>query len=159
MIRKFKNFYHRISAALLNVIFMFPGKKLKVIGVTGTDGKTTTVSIIYHILKENGHETSLLTSIGAIVGTKKYDTGFHVTTPSAYILQKLLRQANKAGSEYFVLEVTSHALDQFRVLGIPFKIGVLTNITSEHLDYHKTFDNYFKTKEKLLKKAESFIIR
>lgn len=158
MIRKLKNFYHRISAALLNIIFLFPGRKIKVIGVTGTDGKTTTVSIIYHILKENGHKTSMLTSIGAIVGAKTYETGFHVTTPSAFMLQKLLRQANKASSEYFVLEVTSHALDQFRVLGIPFKIGVMTNITSEHLDYHKTFDHYLKTKEKLLKRAEIAIV-
>jgi UDP-N-acetylmuramoyl-L-alanyl-D-glutamate--2,6-diaminopimelate ligase len=158
MIRKLKNFYHRINASIVNVIFLFPGRKLKVIGVTGTDGKTTTVSLVYHILKENGFKVSMLTSIGAYIGEKGYDTGFHVTTPSSYMLQKLLRQANNAGSEYFVLEVTSHALDQYRTLGIPFKIGILTNITREHLDYHKTFDNYVKTKEKLLKMAEVAIV-
>jgi UDP-N-acetylmuramoyl-L-alanyl-D-glutamate--2,6-diaminopimelate ligase len=158
MIRKLKNFYHRINASIVNVIFLFPGRKLKVIGVTGTDGKTTTVSLVYHILKENGFKVSMLTSIGAYIGEKGYDTGFHVTTPSSYMLQKLLHQANNAGSEYFVLEVTSHALDQYRTLGIPFKIGILTNITREHLDYHKTFDNYVKTKEKLLKMAEVAIV-
>lgn len=154
MIRKFKNLYHKIVAIILNVLFLFPGRKIKVIGVTGTDGKTTTVSLIYNILKDSGHPTSMLTSIGAVVGKKTYETGFHVTTPSALTLQKLLREAVKAKSEYFVLEVTSHALDQYRTLGIKFEIGVLTNVTSEHLDYHKTFDNYLKTKEKLLKAAK-----
>ena len=158
MIRKLKNLYHRIFASIVNLLFLFPGRKIKVIGVTGTDGKTTTVNLIYHILKESGHSASMLTSIGAIVGTKKYETGFHVTTPSSFMLQKLLRQAVRAKSEYFVLEVTSHAIDQHRILGIPFKIGLMTNITSEHLDYHKTYDNYFKTKEKLLIIADVAIV-
>jgi len=158
MIRKLKNLYHKIFASVVNIIFLFPAKKLTVIGVTGTDGKTTTVNLIYHILKENGYSVSMLTSIGAVVGKKEYETGFHVTTPSAFTLQKLMRQAVKAKSEYFVLEVTSHALDQHRVLGIPFKIGIITNVTSEHLDYHKTYDKYFKTKEKLLIKAEVAIV-
>ncbi len=158
MIRKLKNFYHRIAAVLMNILFLFPGRKLKVIGVTGTDGKTTTVNLIYHILKENGYSASMLTSIGAFVGKKEYETGFHVTTPSSFSLQRILRKAVKTKSEYFVLEVTSHALDQYRTGGVPFKIGVLTNITSEHLDYHKTFDNYLRTKEKLLKKAEMVIV-
>lgn len=158
MVRKLKNLYHRIIASLLNVLFLFPGRKIKVIGVTGTDGKTTTVSLIYNILKDSGHSVSMLTSIGAVVGKKTYETGFHVTTPSSYTLQKLLRQAMKAKSEYFVLEVTSHALDQYRTLGIKFKVGVMTNVTSEHLDYHKTFDHYLRTKEKLLIAAEIAVV-
>lgn len=145
-------------ASLINIIFFFPGRKIKVIGVTGTDGKTTTVSLIYHILKENGHSVSMLTSIGAVIGNRTYETGFHVTTPSSFTLQKFLRQAIKAKSEYFVLEVTSHALDQYRTLGVKFKVGIMTNVTSEHLDYHKTFDNYLRTKEKLLKIAEIAIV-
>ncbi len=158
MIRKLKNLYHRVMAAIVNLLFLFPARKLTVIGVTGTDGKTTTVNLIYHILKENGHSASMLTSIGAFVGNIGYETGFHVTTPSSFTLQKLMRQAVKAKSEYFVLEVTSHALDQYRTLGIPFKIGIMTNVTSDHMDYHKTFDNYLKTKEKLLKIAEIAIV-
>jgi UDP-N-acetylmuramoyl-L-alanyl-D-glutamate--2,6-diaminopimelate ligase len=158
MIRKAKNFYHRINASISNVMFLQPGKKLKVIGVTGTDGKTTTVNLIYHILKENGKSVSMLTSIGAVIGKTVYDTGYHVTTPSSYALQRLLRKSVKEKSEYFVLEVTSHALDQYRVLGIPFSIGIVTNVTSEHLDYHKTFDNYLRTKEKLLKMSEVAIV-
>lgn len=158
MIRKIKNLYHRIVAVLMNVLFLFPGRKLKVIGVTGTDGKTTTVNLIYHILRENGYSASMLTSIGAFVGKKEYETGFHVTTPNSFSLQRILRKAVKTKSEYFVLEVTSHALDQYRTLGIPFQFGIMTNVTSEHLDYHKTFDNYLKTKEKLLKIADIAIV-
>lgn len=158
MFQKIKNVYHHVVAFFANLSYLFPGRKLTVIGVTGTDGKTTTVNLIYHILKSSGKNVSMLTSIGASVGKKDYETGFHVTTPSPFALQKFLRQAVQSGSEYFVLEVTSHALDQYRIWGVPFKIGVLTNITSEHLDYHKTFDNYLHTKEKLLKMAKIAIV-
>lgn len=158
MFQKIKNVYHHIVAFFANLTYLFPGRKLTVIGVTGTDGKTTTVNLIYHILKSSGKNVSMLTSIGASVGKKDYETGFHVTTPSPFALQKFLRQAVQSGSEYFVLEVTSHALDQYRTWGIPFKVGVLTNITSEHLDYHKTFDNYLHTKEKLLKMAKIAVV-
>ncbi len=158
MFQKIKNVYHHVVAFFANLTYIFPGRKLTVIGVTGTDGKTTTVNLIYHILKSSGRNVSMLTSIGASVGKKDYETGFHVTTPNPFALQKFLRQAVQSGSKYFVLEVTSHALDQYRTWGIPFKVGVLTNITSEHLDYHKTFDNYLHTKEKLLKMAKIAIV-
>jgi UDP-N-acetylmuramoyl-L-alanyl-D-glutamate--2,6-diaminopimelate ligase len=158
MFQKLKNIYHHGVAFFANLTYLFPGRKLIVVGVTGTDGKTTTVSLIYHILKESGKQASMLTSIGAHIGKKEYETGFHVTTPNPFALQKLLRQAVGSGSKYFVLEVTSHALDQYRTWGIPFRIGVLTNITSEHLDYHKTFDNYLHAKEKLLEISEIAIV-
>lgn len=158
MFQKIKNVYHHFVAFFANLVFFFPGRKLIVIGVTGTDGKTTTVNLIYHILKENGKQASMLTSIGAFIGKKEYETGFHVTTPNPFALQKLLRKAVKSGSKYFVLEVTSHALDQYRTWGVPFKVGALTNITSEHLDYHKTFDNYLHAKEKLLEISEIAIV-
>ena len=158
MWQKIKNVYHLFVAIFSNILFLFPGRRIKVIGVTGTDGKTTTVGLIAHILKVGGFKASFITSIGAVVGDKKFDTGFHVTTPSAFTLQKLLRQAVSRKSEYFVLEVTSHAIDQRRIWGIPFVVGVLTNITEEHLDYHKTYDNYLKTKEKLLKRAHFAVV-
>lgn len=159
MIRKLKNLFHLLTAVIANIIYMFPGRGLIVIGVTGTDGKTTTVNLIHHILISSGYKSSMLHSIGAFIEEDVYDTGFHVTTPGrSFFLLKLLKKAKKAGSKYFVLEVTSHALDQYRVWGIPFKIGVLTNISSEHLDYHKTFDNYLKAKEKLLKRAEIAVV-
>lgn len=153
-----KNIYHLAQAVLANIIFFFPSRSLTVIGVTGTDGKTTTVSFIAHILKEAGHKTSYITSIGAVVGDKNFDTGFHRTTPTSFFLQRMLRRAASKNSKYFVLEVTSHAIDQSRIWGIPFAAAVLTNITNEHLDYHKTYDKYLKTKEKLLKKAKIAVV-
>lgn len=158
MWQKIKNIYHLFVAIISNVIFGFPAKKLKVIGVTGTDGKTTTVYLIDHILESAGIKASMVSSIGARIDKKEFDTGFHVTTPSSFSLQKFLRKAKKAGTEYFVLETTSHSLDQNRIWGIPFKIGVVTNVTSEHLDYHKTYEDYLKTKKKLLKMAEIAVV-
>lgn len=158
MWQRIKNIYHLFIAVSSNVIFGFPGKKLKVIGVTGTDGKTTTVYLIDHILETAGYKAAMVSSIGARINRKEFDTGFHVTTPSSFSLQKFLKKAKKAGTEYFVLETTSHALDQNRVWGIPFKIGVVTNVTSEHLDYHKTYEDYLKTKKKLLKLAEIAVV-
>lgn len=158
MWQKIKNVYHLLVAVFANIVFLFPSRGIKVIGVTGTDGKTTTVNLIYHILKTAGHKTSMISSINAVIGTKTYDTGFHVTTPSSFSLQKFLRKARKAKSEYFVLEITSHSIDQNRISGINFEVGVLTNISNEHLDYHKTYDRYLKTKAKLLKKSRINII-
>ena len=131
---------------------------MKVIGVTGTDGKTTTANLIYHILKSSGHKASMISSIAAVIDGKSYNTGFHVTTPASFSLQKFLRKARQAKSEYFVLEVTSHAIDQKRIFGIPFEVGVLTNVTNEHLDYHKTYDNYLRTKINLLNKSKICVV-
>ena len=158
MWRKIKNIYHLFVAVLANILLFFPSRGMKVVAVTGTDGKTTTVNLIYHILKESGAKTSMISSISAVIDNKVYDTGFHVTTPTSFALQKFLRKARKAKSEYFVLEVTSHAVDQHRIFGIPIKVAVLTNITNEHLDYHKTYDNYLKTKLRVLKKAEICVV-
>jgi UDP-N-acetylmuramoyl-L-alanyl-D-glutamate--2,6-diaminopimelate ligase len=158
MWRKIKNFYHLCVAFCANAIFLSPAKKMEIIAVTGTDGKTTTVSLIYHILKTAGYRVSMVSSIGAVINGKAYDTGAHVTTPSSISLQKLLKQANSAKSNFFVLEVTSHAIDQNRIFGVPIKIAVLTNITDEHLDYHKTYNNYLCTKLKLIEKAQKGIV-
>ncbi|MCJ7792601.1 MAG: UDP-N-acetylmuramoyl-L-alanyl-D-glutamate--2,6-diaminopimelate ligase, partial [Candidatus Marinimicrobia bacterium] len=110
------------------------------------------------LLKSTGKNVSMISSIKAVIGEKVYDTGFHVTTPDPREVQKYLRQAVNAGSEYMVLEVTSHALDQNRVAFCNFSAGVLTNITHEHLDYHKTYENYVKTKAKLLRMAKMAIV-
>ncbi|MBI4097993.1 MAG: UDP-N-acetylmuramoyl-L-alanyl-D-glutamate--2,6-diaminopimelate ligase [Candidatus Levybacteria bacterium] len=154
MFQKIKNIFHLIVAVLSNLVFFFPGRKLVVIGVTGTDGKTTTANLIYHILRNSGEKVALVSTLGAQIDGRRYELGFHVTTPTSFALQRLLRRAVNKKAKYFVLEVTSHAINQHRIFGIPFKIGVLTNVTYEHLDYHKTYDSYFKTKTNLLKRAE-----
>lgn len=162
MWQKTKNLYHLLVAILANTYFLFPGRQLKVIGITGTDGKTTTTSLIYHILKTAGKQVSLISTVAAYIGDATYDTGFHVTNPSSLPLQRFLRNIAKLAKtkeeNYLVLEVTSHGIDQNRIWGIPFFIAGLTNISHEHLDYHKTYDNYLQTKARLLKKAEKVVI-
>ena len=158
MFQKLKNFYHLFQAILANLWYGFPSQKLKIIGITGTDGKTTTTHLIAHILKTAGKKVSFVSSVFASIGGKESDIGFHVTTPSSFALQKLLQQSVNNNDEYFVLETTSHAIDQNRTWGIKYKIGVLTNVTHEHLDYHKTYEEYLNTKLKLLKMANVAIV-
>lgn len=154
-IKKLANYFRGVSA---NLIYNNPSKKLKVIGITGTDGKTTTSNIIYHILQSSGIKTGLVSTVNAKIGKNEYDTGFHVTNPGSFQLQKLLNKMVENNLKYAVLEVTSHGLDQSRNFGIKFDIGVLTNITHEHLDYHKTFENYVKAKAKLFQNSKINII-
>lgn len=149
---------HLPTAVLANLRYRYPSKGMKIIGVTGTDGKTTTTNMIYQILKAAGKKVSMVSSINAQIGDKTFDTGFHVTSPSSFDVQKYLAKAKKDGSEYFVLEVTSHGLSQFRTWGIKFDVGVITNVTHEHLDYHGSFKNYLKTKSKLIKNAKVAVI-
>lgn len=153
MLRSLKGLYHLLVAMYANVRFGFPSRELTVIGVTGTDGKTTTTTLIYEILKAAGYKTSMITSVHAVIAGKTYDTGFHVTTPNAFWVQKYLREAVMHKDTHMVLEVTSHALSQYRVFGVKFAVGLVTNVTHEHLDWHKTFENYLRTKLSLLKKA------
>lgn len=135
-----------------------PSEKIKVIGVTGTKGKTTTAHLIYHILNESGKKTGLVSSITAIVGSKEKDTGFHVTSPDVISLHKFLKEMVDAGCKYAVLEVSSHGIDQKRVAGVNFEVGVLTNIAPEHLDYHKTFKEYKKVKMSFVNSARYKVI-
>src|SRR3972149_8850559 len=123
MLQSLKNLYHLFVAAMAAFFYRYPAKKLKVIGVTGTDGKTTTVHLIYHLLKSAGYKVSMISPIQAVIGAETYDTGFHTTTPNPYLVQKYLRQAVNRGSEYMVLEVTSHALDQNRIAFCNFFVG------------------------------------
>ncbi len=153
-IQRLKNIYHLFQAIIANLWYGFPSRRLKVIGVTGTDGKTTTTHLIAHILKSAGKKVSFVSSVFASIGGVESDIGFHVTTPSSFALQKLLKQSTDNHDEYFVLETTSHALDQNRVWGINYEVGIITNITHEHLDYHKNYEEYQNTKYKLLEMAK-----
>lgn len=162
--RKLKNLFHLAEAILANIYFGFPSKKIKVVGVTGTDGKTTTAHLIDHILKKSGKKVSLISSIEANIGGQFQETGLHVTTPSPLVLEKFLKQAADAGDEFFVLETTAHGIDQNRIWGISYLISVLTNITHEHLksvgdfDYFNTWENYLSTKARLLLLSKTAIL-
>lgn len=150
--------WHLPNAIVAAVWYGFPGRRLTLIGVTGTDGKTTTVNLIYQILSKAGSRTSMISSVNAVIGNKTHDIGFHVTSPNPWDVQRYLARAVSAGSEYMVLEVTSHALDQYRFWGCPFKVGVLTNITHEHLDYHGSYEAYVAVKLKLLHMVTKAIV-
>lgn len=150
--------YHFLQGFLAWLVFGIWRKKIHIIGVTGTDGKTTTSTMIYHLLKHAGKKVALISTVAAYVGDQEIDTGFHVTTPSPFALQKLLSKTAKQGYEFVVLEATSHGIHQFRLLGIQPEIAVLTNITHEHLDYHGTYEEYAKTKASFLARAKVAII-
>ena len=127
-------------------LYSFPSNDLVVIGVTGTDGKTTTSTFMYNILIEAGFKSSLISTLSAVINGKEIDTGFHVTTPESPDIQRYLAQMRDEGVTHTVIEVTSHGLSQKRVAAIDFDIAIVTNITHEHLDYHKSIEEYFAAK-------------
>jgi UDP-N-acetylmuramoyl-L-alanyl-D-glutamate--2,6-diaminopimelate ligase len=140
----------RRAVALLSAAFFdFPSRKLQVVGVTGTDGKTTTSTLIHSILKAAGRKAGLISTIQAEIGGRSYDTGFHVTTPEAFDVQRYLHEMVEAGTDIAVLETTSHALDQGRTVCVDYDVAVVTNVTHEHLDWHGNWDNYMAAKAKL----------
>lgn len=158
MYQEAKNIYHLFQAVLANILYGFATRDMKIVGVTGTDGKTTTTSLIYHILKESNRKVALISTVGAFIDGNMYDTGFHVTTPSSFSLQKYIRKAKSLGASFVILEITSHALDQNRAFGISFEVGVITNVSHEHLDYHKSYDRYLKAKIKLLESSKKSVV-
>lgn len=127
--------------------FDFPGKKLRMIGVTGTNGKTTTTHIIRKILMHAGYKVGLIGTIHSLIGEEVLPA--KNTTPDVVDLQAVLAQMVDRGMEYVVMEVSSHALELNRIVGCEFDVGVYSNITRDHLDFHKTFENYIKAKAKL----------
>jgi UDP-N-acetylmuramoyl-L-alanyl-D-glutamate--2,6-diaminopimelate ligase len=144
-----KNLYHLMQAILANIKYGFPSRKLKVIGITGTDGKTTTVQMITKILEEAGKKVAMASTINFKINGQEEKNLSHYTTESPFALQKFIKKAVKERCEYLVLETSSHALDQHRIWGVNYKTAVLTNITREHLDYHGTMEKYRKAKQKL----------
>lgn len=149
--------YHWLKALVAAMRYKFPGKKLHVIGVTGTNGKTTTCFMIWKMLNDAGHKAGLMTTVAW--GTDKLEPELnHMTTVDPMTLNKRISKIVQFGAEYLVLEVTSHAMAQHRTLGVPFEVAVFTNLTHEHLDYHKTMRRYAAAKAKLFKKAKFGII-
>ncbi|HAT4251621.1 TPA: UDP-N-acetylmuramoyl-L-alanyl-D-glutamate--2,6-diaminopimelate ligase [Clostridium perfringens] len=133
-----------------------PKDKLKIIGITGTNGKTTSAFIIKSILEKAGFMTGLIGTIANYIGNKKVDAVR--TTPESYELHELFKNMVDAGVEYCVMEVSSHSLDLDRVYGIQFEEGIFTNLTRDHLDFHKTFENYYNAKFKLFERSNHSII-
>ena len=129
--------------------FGFPSRELVMIGVTGTDGKTTTANLLFSILNQAGLKVGMLSTIKAAIGDEEEPLALHVTTPEAPVIQGYLRRMVEAGVSHCILEATSHGLAQDRVGAIEFDVAVITNVTHEHLDYHGGFEEYIAAKEKL----------
>lgn len=146
---------HLLEAVVLNVRCGFPGRGLKVIGVTGTNGKTTTSFMIYKMLHGAGYKVGLMTTVAYGVGDDIRPQAHHMTTVPVGELLRRLAWMKRRGVEWVVLETTSHALAQHRVWGVPYSVAVMTNITHEHLDYHKTLERYLAAKLRLFKLVAS----
>ncbi len=149
--------YHFAQSIAAGIKYHWPGRNLHVIGVTGTNGKTTTSFMIWKMLQNAGHKTGIMTTVAWGVDELTPELG-HMTTVDAITLNRRIREIADSGAEYLVLEVTSHALAEFRTFGIPFEIAVFTNLTHEHLDYHKTFAKYREAKGKLFSTAKYSIL-
>ena len=136
-------------AHLAAAFYGYPARQLTMLGVTGTDGKTTTSNILYQILLAAGFKTGLISTVNAVIGDEVLDTGFHVTTPDAPEVQRYLAKMVAAGLTHVILETTSHGWAQYRIDACEFDLGVVTNITHEHLDYHGSYENYRVAKARL----------
>ena len=185
---------HLVRAGMAAVRFRFPARGLKVIGVTGTNGKTSTCFYIWRMLNAAGCKTGIMTTVAwggvsgcsassadALLAQRMSNTSRsatpasshsipattarrlnselnHMTTVDPKVLNQRIDAIRRAGAEYLVLEVTSHAMEQFRTLGVPIEMAVFTNLTHEHLDYHKTMERYCRAKVKLFRKAKFGVV-
>lgn len=153
-----KNFFHFSEAVMASWYFGRPSRGLVIIGVTGTNGKTTTSTLIARILEEDGKKVALASTVSFRIAGTEWVNASKFTTLSGRRLQGFLRNAADAGCTHVVLEVSSHALDQRRVSGISYEVAVITNVTREHLDYHKTMEGYRRAKRKLFDGAKKAVV-
>ncbi len=152
------DFYHYLLSAIGAFLYGFPSKKLTVIGITGTSGKSTVVELTTRILEEAGLKAASLSSIKFKIGEKEWENKLKMTMPGRLKIQKFLSQAVKAGCKYAVLEVTSEGIKQFRHKFINFTIAVFTNLNPEHIESHAGFENYRNAKLKLFRATKDIHI-
>ncbi len=163
LVYRLKRPYHFFKTGLLNGLvaqfrYGFPQRKLKILTITGTDGKTTSTTLLFQVLKTAGKKVGLISTVAAYLGDEQLDTGFHVTAPQPSEIYRLMRRMVKEGYEYLILETTSHGIYQYRTWGIRPTVAGVTNIDREHLDYHLTYENYVEAKTLLLKQAKQVVI-
>jgi UDP-N-acetylmuramoyl-L-alanyl-D-glutamate--2,6-diaminopimelate ligase len=147
--RKIEPVGHLGESILFNSANGFPARQFKIIGITGTNGKTTTAFLVHRMLHEAGYKVGLMTTVAYGVGDKLTMPPDHYTNVPVPLMMKRLKKLRSQGAEWLVLEVTSMALAQNRVWGVPFHLAAMTNISQDHLDYHGTMDNYINAKVKL----------
>jgi UDP-N-acetylmuramoyl-L-alanyl-D-glutamate--2,6-diaminopimelate ligase len=147
----FRLYYHELRWMLANLIHKNPSRDMIVIGVTGTNGKTTTTNLIASGLKSAWKKVFMFSTVNFMINEKEYVNNTKMTSPDAFFLQKLLSDAKAQGCEYAIIETSSHSILMNRNWGINYDIAVLTNITQDHLDLHKTMEKYVQTKLRLFK--------
>lgn len=157
-VRKLEEGYRKGRIRLVRARYGDPAKNLKVIAVTGTNGKTTTLCFLNEILKEAGLKTAMFTTAVIEIDGERRINDLNATVALTAQMQRFFRNAKKAKVDYVLLEVTSHALDQHKLDGVPIYAAIMTNLTQEHLDYHKTMDNYAAAKAKLFARNPRFIV-
>ena len=150
--------YRKSRVKLVSVRYGNPARQLRVIAVTGTNGKTTTACYINEILKEANFKTAMFTTAVIEVDGQSKINDLNATVATTARMQQFFKSAKKAGVDYVVLEVTSHSLDQYKLEGVPIEVAVMTNLTQDHLDYHKTMENYAAAKGKLFQNRPRFIV-
>ncbi len=156
--RRVLNFYHLLQAVAANLRYRFPARSMKVVMITGTNGKTTTASFLLSILQEAGLKTGAVTTAYFEVGGQRTVNDFNATVVHPMVLQRMLRRMRAAGARFVLMEATSHALDQHRLWGIPVEAAVMTNLTQDHLDYHGDMETYAAAKARLFKKRPRFMV-
>ena len=150
--------YRKSRAKIISARFGNPARDLRVIAVTGTNGKTTTVNFLNEILKEAGYRTAMFSTANIEIAGEQTVNDTNSTTATVSRLQKFFRDAKKADVEFALIEATSHALDQYKFEGVPIEMAIMTNLTQDHLDYHKTMENYASAKAKLFEMQPRFIV-
>ena len=163
LIYQIKRPYHFFKTGLLEALpaqikYRFPERKLKIIAISGTDGKTTSCSLLYHLLKQAGKKVALVSTVAAYINDQEIDTGFHVTSPAPADLYRFMRQAVDQGAEYFIVEYTSQGAYQFRLFGLKPQIAGITNINRDHFDYHLNYNNYLAAKARILQKSAVVVL-
>lgn len=150
--------YRKSRAKIISARFGNPARDLRVIAVTGTNGKTTTVNFLNEILKEAGYRTAMFSTANIEIAGEQTVNDTNSTTATVSRLQKFFRDAKKADVEFALIEATSHALDQYKFEGVPIEMAIMTNLTQDHLDYHKTMENYAAAKAKLFEMNPNLVV-
>ena len=150
--------YRKSRAKIVAARYGNPARDLRVIAVTGTNGKTTTVNFLNEILKEAGYKTAMFSTANIEIASVQTVNDTNSTTATVSKLQKFFHDAKKADVEFALIEATSHALDQYKFAGVPIEMAIMTNLTQDHLDYHKTMENYAAAKAKLFEMQPRFIV-
>lgn len=158
LLHRVEGAYRQGRVKLVSARYGHPAKHLRVIAVTGTNGKTTTACYINEILKEANFKTAMFTTAVIEVAGEATVNDLNATVASTARMQRFFKDAKRAHVDYVVLEVTSHSLDQHKLDGVPIEAAIMTNLTQDHLDYHKTMENYAAAKAKLFKQKPRFIV-